>query len=193
MSGPREGEARGATYEQQLAERAAELLPRINLEERLELLAVMDADDMRACLAWFASYAPQLFDFGLVRDRALAERLDARLCGDQDDEPEPYCTACGATVGIFIGHGDAWLHYTGAGTVASPVDLYNAGHAPVIAWRPAAETPMPPVMSAARFEPVPRLQRVPACLVCGVRPVAAPDVVVCAVCDQTGADPTDAR
>lgn len=36
-------------------------------------------------------------------------------------------------------------------------------------------------------------QRMPVCLVCGVRPVAGPDVVVCAGCDLTGADPADAR
>ena len=56
-------------------------------------------------------------------------------CGN--DEDEPYCTECGADVGIFIGHGDAWLHYTGEGTAESPVELYDAGHAPVVAWRPA--------------------------------------------------------
>jgi hypothetical protein len=56
--------------------------------------------------------------------------------GDEDDF-EPYCSTCGASIGIFIGHGDAWLHYTGEGTVASPVELYDAGHAPVVAWRPA--------------------------------------------------------
>ena len=58
---------------------------------------------------------------------------------DQDDEDdfEPYCSTCGALVGIFIGHGDAWLHYTGDGTTASPVELYDAGHAPVVAWAPA--------------------------------------------------------
>lgn len=55
---------------------------------------------------------------------------------DDEDDFEPYCSACGATVGIFIGHGDAWLHYTGEGTVANPVELFDAGHAPVVAWRP---------------------------------------------------------
>jgi len=54
-----------------------------------------------------------------------------------NDEDEPFCAACGADVGIFIGHGDAWLHYTGEGTAASPIELYDAGHAPVVAWRPA--------------------------------------------------------
>ena len=56
---------------------------------------------------------------------------------DDEDDFEPYCSTCGATVGIFIGHGDAWLHYTGEGTVANPVELFDAGHAPVVAWRPA--------------------------------------------------------
>lgn len=56
---------------------------------------------------------------------------------DDEDDFEPYCAGCGASIGIFIGHGDAWLHYTGQGTVASPVELYDAGHAPVVTWRPA--------------------------------------------------------
>jgi hypothetical protein len=122
------------THEGQLAERAAELLPGIGLEERLELLGAMDPDDMRTSLAWLASHSPQLFDFALVRDRAMVERLQARLDEDQDDE-EPYCGTCGASVGIFHGHGDAWLHYTGEGTAASPVELFDAGHEAAVAWR----------------------------------------------------------
>jgi hypothetical protein len=65
------------------------------------------------------------------------DQADALVTDDQDDEPETYCRTCGADVGIFIGHGGAWLHYTGQGTVASPVELYDAGHAPDVAWRPA--------------------------------------------------------
>src|SRR6476646_1642020 len=90
------------TYEGQLAARAAELLPGIGAEERLELLGVMDPDDMRTSLAWLASHAPQMFDFALMRDRAMVGRLEARLDEHQDDE-EPYCGTCGATVGIFHG------------------------------------------------------------------------------------------
>jgi hypothetical protein len=124
------------TYSEQLAALAAELLGDVDLDARLELLGVMDPDDMRASLAWLVAYAPRTFDFALVRDRKLVERLQERLDeAEVDDDPEPYCSACGANAGIFIGHGDAWLHYTGEGTVASPVDLYDAGHAPVIAWR----------------------------------------------------------
>jgi hypothetical protein len=125
------------TYESQLAERVAELLPDADNAERLELLGAMDPDDMRTSLAFIISQYPQAFDFALVRDRKLVERLQDRLDHQHDDDPEPYCSACGASAGIFIGHGDAWLHYTGEGTVASPVELYDAGHEPVIAWREA--------------------------------------------------------
>jgi len=128
-----------STYEGQLTTRVDEMLPGLGADERLELLAAMDPDDMRASLAWLVSYAPQIFDFALVRDRALVERLLDRLdeADADEDEPEPYCSACGTRIGIFIGHGDAWLHYTGEGTVASPVELYDAGHAPAVAWREA--------------------------------------------------------
>lgn len=54
-----------------------------------------------------------------------------------NDEPDAYCRTCGADVGIFVGHGDAWLHYRGEGTVASPIELYDAGHPALVAWRPA--------------------------------------------------------
>ena len=124
-----------ATYDGQLAARVAEVLPDTDNAERLELLGVMDPDDMRTSLAWLASHAPQMFDFALVRDLAMVERLMARLNEGQDDDEEPVCGTCGATIGVFHGRGDAWLHYTGQGTAASPVELYDAGHEPVVAWR----------------------------------------------------------
>jgi hypothetical protein len=137
VSGPFEGKEPAATYEGQLAERVAELLPDADSAERLELLGAMDPDDMRTSLAFIVSMYPQVFDFALVRDRHLVERLQDRLDHQHDDDPEPYCSACGASIGVFIGHGDAWLHYTGQGTVESPVELFDAGHEPVIAWREA--------------------------------------------------------
>jgi hypothetical protein len=125
-----------ATYDAQLAARVADVMPDTDNAERLELLGVMDPDDMRTSLAWLISHAPQMFDFALVRDLAMVERLEARLneAMDDDDE-ETYCSVCEASIGVFHGHGDAWLHYTGEGTAASPVELFDAGHEPVIAWR----------------------------------------------------------
>jgi hypothetical protein len=126
------------THDAQLAERVGELLPDLNAVQRLEMLGAMDPDDMSTSLAWIAAMYPQVFDFALVRDRALAERLTTRLAedeDDEDDEDEPYCYACGSPVGIFYGHGDGWHHYRGEGTAASPVELFDAGHAPEVAWR----------------------------------------------------------
>ncbi len=122
----------GTEHEGQLAGRVGELLPDLNRDERLELIAAMDPDDMNTTLAWIAATYPQVFDFALVRDRTLAERLTTKLA---DDEAEPYCRECGAEVGVFLGHGDGWHHYRGEGTAASPVELYDAGHEVVLAWR----------------------------------------------------------
>jgi hypothetical protein len=102
------------------------------LTERLELLGSMDAEDARTALAFIARHAPAAFD------AAVAELLDLGDDEDQGDaDEEPFCSACGASIGIFYGRGNAWLHYRGQGTAASPVELFDAGHEPVIAWRPA--------------------------------------------------------
>lgn len=131
--------APAATHEAQLAERVGELLPDLNADERLELLGAMGPEDMSTSLAWIAAMYPQVFDFAIVRDRAPAERLTARLVAGEDegDVDQPYCRTCGAQVGIFMGHGDAWLHYRGEGTPDSPVELFDAGHPADVAWRPA--------------------------------------------------------
>lgn len=129
-----------ASYEDQLARRVAEMLPDLNLPERLELLGVMDPDDMRASLAWLAAAHPAVFDASIVRDRALAGRLTTRLAEAEvplDDE-EPFCFTCGSPVGIFAGQGGGWRHFRGEGTAECPVELFDAGHAPEVAWRPAA-------------------------------------------------------
>jgi hypothetical protein len=106
----------------------------VGLTERLELLGVMDPGDMGTVLASIAGHA------GAAFDAAIAELQGHDEDEDQGDDEEPYCATCGASIGIFYGRGNAWLHYTGQGTAESPVELFDAGHEPVIAWRPAAVT-----------------------------------------------------
>jgi hypothetical protein len=77
----------------------------------------------------------------MLRLASVLEGLLAKLDDPADDDDEfeglePYCAACGAWVGIFRGHGDSWHHSRGNGTVASPVVLYDPGHAPEVAWCP---------------------------------------------------------
>ena len=115
----------------------AELLPGMNLADRLELLGVMTPDEMSASLAFLAGYAPAMFDAALVRDRAMTERLQDRLDEDQDDEEDtgvPYCTTCGEVIGHFIGY-DGWQHFRGNGTPENKTELYDPGHEPAVAWR----------------------------------------------------------
>lgn len=128
----------GTAHEAQLTARAGELLPDLSQAERLELLGAMDPDDMSASLAWIATAYPQVFDFALVRDRELTERLTTRLADAEDgDDLEPCCTVCYGAVGIFLGCGEDWRHFRGQGMPEAPVELLDASHAPVVGWRPA--------------------------------------------------------
>jgi hypothetical protein len=63
-----------------------------------------------------------------------------RRLADEDEaedenlgEPEDYrCATCGATISVFIDHGDGWHHYRGNGTLDAPTELYDADHPAVL-------------------------------------------------------------
>jgi len=88
---------------------------------------------MSDALTWLAGYSPITFD----------ATLDAtEPCPDDDTpdpaaDPEPYCETCGADIGIFLRLGLDWQHYRGDGTTSGPIELFDPGHTPVLAWRPA--------------------------------------------------------
>ncbi|HEY1321687.1 MAG TPA: hypothetical protein VGF32_15630 [Streptosporangiaceae bacterium] len=59
----------------------------------------------------------------------------------EDDYWQDYnyaCSACGARIGMFIGR-QGWHHYRGDGTAASPVEIYDADHEPVLAADPGSQ------------------------------------------------------
>jgi hypothetical protein len=101
---------------------------------RLERLASVDVPRMAAALAFLAGCAPETFDYVL-------DGVEPFPGGEPDpwDEPEPYCTLCGGQVGIFLRLGLDWRHFRGDGTVTSKIELLDAGHVPVVAWRLPAE------------------------------------------------------
>jgi hypothetical protein len=76
-------------------------------------------------LLWLSGYAPAVFD----------DVIDAvQPCpGDGTDDPAPFCEQCGADIGIFLKLGLDWRHYRG--TIPGPLELYDPGHRPVLAWR----------------------------------------------------------
>jgi len=96
-------------------------------------------------LAYVAAFAKAQRVLADLADHAAVLEGRIEVLGGLDDEDEdqaaqnlePYCYTCGASIGIFIAHGDAWLHYTGQGTLQAPVVLFDAGHEPVVAWCPA--------------------------------------------------------
>ena len=82
-------------------------------------------------------------DFDTVLEAVAADPFtnatviyDAEHAGDKDDVDgglEPYCTECGAWVGMFQGI-EGWHHYRGQGTPTSPVEIYDAGHEAAVGW-----------------------------------------------------------
>lgn len=102
--------------------------------KRLSRLAALDSDRMATALTWLAGFSPSVFD----------ATLDAtEPCTDDDtpdpaEHPEPFCMVCDADVGIFLRFGLDWRHYRGDGTTAGLIELFDPGHAPIIAWRPAS-------------------------------------------------------
>ena len=98
--------------------------------ERLERLRLLDIEQLTMTLAFLAGYRPAVFD--AVLDAMEPCEGDGRPLGD---EPEPYCTACGCAVGIFLGHGTQWRHFRGDAAVAGQAEVYEANHATVIGWR----------------------------------------------------------
>jgi hypothetical protein len=86
---------------------------------RLNRLRLLDIEQMAMTLAFLAGYLPPTF-------------------GSVGHCPEPHCTACGQSVGIFLGHGTEWRHFRTATASASgdgSTEVYDADHAPAIGWR----------------------------------------------------------
>ncbi len=100
--------------------------------DRIARISALIPEDVTAGLIWLALNFPATCD-------AMLDKVERDDIDDPDPgrEPEPYCALCGADTGIFLRYGLDWRHYRGSATAAGPIELFDPGHAPVIAWRPA--------------------------------------------------------
>ena len=83
----------------------------------LNRLRLLDIEQMAMTLAFLAGYRPPTY-------------------GSVAHCPEPHCTACGESVGIFLGHGTEWHHFRSAPASGDgSAEVYDADHVPAIGWR----------------------------------------------------------
>ncbi len=100
----------------------------------LARLAALDPEQLPLALAFLSGYCPQAF-YAALEAVELCERPRTE---DATPGPEPFCSKCGAPVGIFLAHGKEYRHYRGILSATSKPKPYKTDHAPVVAWRPAA-------------------------------------------------------
>jgi hypothetical protein len=105
-------------------------VPVLTQRDRIDRLADLTPEDKTAGLVWLAMHAPVTCD-------AMLDALESDAwddAADASEEPEPYCLLCGADVGIFLRFGLDWRHYWGDGSTVGRIELFDPGHAPVVAW-----------------------------------------------------------
>jgi hypothetical protein len=83
---------------------------------RPDRLRLLDIEQMAMTLAFLAGYQPPAF-------------------GGVPGGPEPYCTACGRAVGIFLGYGMDWQHFDAVAASDGRVEIDDVDHAPSVGWR----------------------------------------------------------
>lgn len=125
-------------------------LAELVLEDRVDMVNVMTADERAVLLAHIAGYAPQAFDAAVAsRPETFAgellERIDARDAEEEANAPEGYCKTCGANAGWFIGY-EGLQHFRGphrlvTGTERRELFTPDDGHEPAVAWRYPEEMP----------------------------------------------------
>jgi hypothetical protein len=103
--------------------------------DRLDRLASIDPEHKEMALMFLSGYAPDIFDDVLDATEPITPEPVTGY--SLADDAEPYCTACGASTGVFPTLGDGWRHYRGDGIIAK-AEPYDAGHPAVIGWRAAA-------------------------------------------------------
>jgi hypothetical protein len=109
-------------------------VPGTPLLDRVSRLTALSYQDTVAGLLWLAMNFPAVCD--VMLDKTEFDAID-----DEEDcpceEPEPYCTACGVSAGVFAAYGGSWRHFRWDYAPGSKPEVFDAAHEPVIGWRPA--------------------------------------------------------
>jgi hypothetical protein len=104
-------------------------IPTVGPHPRLDRVAAATFEQLSAALIFLSAFSPDAFDYA----------MDAAEAGDDSSGPpgeaEPVCAICGGQIGIFMDRGLAWQHYAGDGKTVGEQRIYEAGHAPAVAWR----------------------------------------------------------
>lgn len=100
--------------------------------EREARISAVDGDQITMAMMFIAGYSPSAVDAALEATGPCAEDE-----ADGDYGPEPYCTQCGASAGIFTALSGDWKHYRWDYSPGSKPEVYDPGHRPVIGWRSA--------------------------------------------------------
>jgi hypothetical protein len=103
-------------------------------QERVERLGTITSEQQRQALLFLSGYAPAVFDTALD----AVEPFDENDHPDAGEDAEPFCAACGESVGIFLRIGPDWQHYHGEGP-GGPFEIFDPGHEPTVTWRLAAD------------------------------------------------------
>jgi hypothetical protein len=103
---------------------------------RLDRVAAATCEQMKTALIVLSDVSPDAFEYA----------MDAAESGNEDSgaaavrEGGPVCAACGGSVGIFVGLGLDWRHFTGDGVTAGKQQVFDPGHVPVVTWQLAEES-----------------------------------------------------
>ena len=107
--------------------------------QRRDRLARATAGQAEAVLAYLSVIDPLMFEIAMdAADLAAGEPPRDEATGD---EAVPVCRRCAGQVGIFLGRGLGWLHFTGDGTTAGAQEVYDPGHPAEVTWRLPGQDP----------------------------------------------------
>ncbi len=104
-------------------------------EARVTAARAILGDFRSACRQAPLSTPPRMGEWALRLASALGTVLDSLddVAAADDDDTEPYCTACREWVGMFLGL-EGWRHFRGDWAPGGVRTLFDADHEAAVGW-----------------------------------------------------------